>query len=108
MLAHTFNQMASELDARAAALAASDRVRRQLLADVSHELMTPLTAIRGYAQTLAMPGLAVDGATRARYFDIIDQETCRLEAIIGDLLNLAKLEGDGSPVRALFEIVLPR
>jgi signal transduction histidine kinase len=86
-LARTFNGMAAELQARAAALSASDRARRQLLADVSHELMTPLTA---------MPGLAVDPPTRARYFDIVDRETYKLEAIIGDLLDLAKLEGGGS------------
>ena len=94
-LAHTFNQMALELEARTTALSHSDRARRQLLADVSHELMTPLTAIRGYTQTLAMPDLVVNPATRARYFEIVDQETYTLEAIIGDLLDLAKLEGGG-------------
>ena len=114
-LAHTFNQMASELAARSSALATSDRARRQLLADVSHELMTPLTAIRGYTQTLAMPGVAVDDDTRARYFDIVDQETYKLEAIIGDLLELAKLEGGGVtlaaepvPVTELFRRVADR
>jgi two-component system sensor histidine kinase BaeS len=95
-LAHAFNQMANELGERATALAAADRARRQLLADVSHELMTPLTAIRGYTQTLAMPALSVDPATRTRYFDIVDQETYKLEEIIGDLLELAKLEGGGA------------
>ena len=95
-LAHTFNHMAGELEARTAALDASDTARRQLLADVSHELMTPLTAIRGYTQTLAMPNLTMDEATRGRYFDIVDRETYKLEAIIGDLLDLAKLEGGGS------------
>jgi signal transduction histidine kinase len=94
-LAHAFNQMAGELDARSAALAEADRVRRQLLADVSHELMTPLTAIRGYTETLAMPELPVDAATRARYFGIVEEETYKLEAIIGDLLDLAKVEGGG-------------
>ena len=94
-LAHTFNQMAAELESREAALTASDRARRQLLADVSHELMTPLTAIRGYTETLAMPELSVDAVTRTRYFEIIDQETYKLEEIIGDLLDLAKLEGGG-------------
>ncbi|MGH7464716.1 MAG: sensor histidine kinase [Longimicrobiales bacterium] len=114
-LAHTFNQMAAELEVRATALAASDRARRQLLADVSHELMTPLTAIRGYTETLAMPGLSVDGATRARYLDIVDQETYKLEAIIGDLLDLARLEGGGGaltieavPVSELFGRVADR
>ena len=95
-LARTFNGMAAELQSRSAALSASDRARRQLLADVSHELMTPLTAIRGYTETLAMPDLAMDPPTRARYFDIVDRETYKLEAIIGDLLDLAKLEGGGS------------
>ena len=114
-LAHTFNLMAAELDARTAALSASDRARRQLLADVSHELMTPLTAIRGYTQTLAMPELAMDQDTRSRYFDIVDRETYKLEAIIGDLLDLAKLEGGGSTlsiervaVEDLFERIAER
>ena len=102
-LARTFNQMAGELKSREAALTASDRARRQLLADVSHELMTPLTAIRGYTETLAMPDLAMDASTRSRYFGIVDQETYKLEAIIGDLLDLAKLEGGGGAL--MFEPV---
>ena len=57
--------MADDLGARAAALAASDRARRQLLADVSHELMTPLAAVRGYTETLAMPELRLDAADAA-------------------------------------------
>ena len=103
-LAQTFNRMADELKAREAALTASDDARRQLLADVSHELMTPLTAIRGYTETLAMPELRIDAQTRRRYFEIVDQETYKLEAIIGDLLDLAKLEGGGTSLA--FEPVL--
>jgi signal transduction histidine kinase len=87
--------MAEDLETRAAALSASDRARRQLLADVSHELMTPLTAIRGYTETLGMADLRLDGATRARYLEIIGEETRKLEELIGDLLDLARLEGGG-------------
>jgi HAMP domain-containing protein len=94
-VASAFNAMADDLAARAEALAASDRVRRQLLADVSHELTTPVTAMRGYLETLTMPELALDEATRARYLTIISDETARLERIIGDLLDLARLEGGG-------------
>ncbi|MEO5896863.1 MAG: HAMP domain-containing sensor histidine kinase [Vicinamibacterales bacterium] len=100
-LAHEFNRMADDLQHRAAALSASDRARRQLLADVSHELMTPLTAIRGYIETLSMPDLPIDAATRNRYFDVVSQETYRLEAIVGDLLDVARLEGSGEPLKTL-------
>jgi signal transduction histidine kinase len=97
-LARTFNRMAEDLEGRAAALTAADRARRQLLADVSHELMTPLTAIRGYTETLAMPGLPLDDSTRTRYLAIIGEETQKLEELIGDLLELARLEGGGGTI----------
>jgi signal transduction histidine kinase len=114
-LAHAFNGMANDLSARAAALAASDRARRQLLADVSHELMTPLAAIRGYTETLSMPELPIDAATKQRYLGIIGDETMKLEGLIGDLLDLARLEGGGGsmtieevPVRELFSRIADR
>ena len=95
-VARSFNRMADELTSRAQALEASDRARRQLLADVSHELMTPLTAMRGYVETLTMPELQLDAPTRERYLRIVTDETHRLERIIGDLLDLARLEGGGT------------
>ncbi len=98
-LARTFNRMAIDLDSRAAALTQSDRARRQLLADVSHELMTPLSAIRGYVETLGMTDVPLDQETRKRYLEIVEQETHKLEAIIGDLLDLARLEGGGDKLR---------
>jgi two-component system OmpR family sensor kinase len=94
-VASAFNAMASDLSARAAALTESDRVRRQLLADVSHELTTPVTAMRGYLETMTMPEIPLDDATKARYLSIVSDETSRLETIIGDLLELARLEGGG-------------
>jgi len=114
-LARSFNEMGDELASRAQALEVSDKARRQLLADVSHELMTPLTAMRGYIETLTMKELRLDGATRDRYLHIIDDETHRLERLIGDLLDLARLEGGGGRLRredvsvqALFERVHSR
>lgn len=98
-LARAFNRMADDLHTRAEALAASDRARRQLFADVSHELMTPLTAIRGYIQTLSMPDVPIDVETKRRYLAVADRETYQLEAIIGDLLDLARLEGGGEKLR---------
>jgi signal transduction histidine kinase len=108
-LARTFNDMARKLEERTDALAEADRTRRQLLADVSHELNTPLAAIRGYVETLQMIDLKLDEPTRTRYLHIVMEETERLEAIVGDLLELARLEGGGGmfkeetvPVAMLF------
>jgi signal transduction histidine kinase len=115
MLAHAFNEMASGLEERARALVAADDSRRQLLADVSHELMTPLAAIRGYVETMAMTDVKLDEPARQRYLGIVADETERLEHIIGDLLDLARVEGGGGqwrrepvPVAALFERVRHR
>jgi signal transduction histidine kinase len=114
-VATAFNAMAADLAARTEALVAADRARRQLLADVSHELNTPVTAMRGYLETLSMPELGLDDATRARYLTIVRDETARLERIIGDLLDLARLEGGGGSleveriqVHELFARVLAR
>jgi signal transduction histidine kinase len=99
-VASAVNAMADDLAARSEALAASDRLRRQLLADVSHELNTPVTAMRGYLETLAMPELQIDEPTRRRYLGIVADETARLERLVGDLLELARLVGGGGALRA--------
>lgn len=91
-VARAFNRMAAELAARDIALRTSDRLRRQMFADVSHELKTPLTAMRGYIETLRMPEVVLDDERRARYFETIERETRRLERIVKDLLDLARYE----------------
>ena len=115
LLARSFNEMAGGLEQRTQALVQADESRRQLLADVSHELMTPLAAIRGYTETMAMTDLNLDEATRQRYLRIVTDETEQMEHIIGDLLDLARLEGgagswkqEAVSVPALFERVQNR
>jgi signal transduction histidine kinase len=87
-VARAFNQMAT-------ALSASDRTRRLLLADVSHELMTPLTAVRGYQEKLSHEPAVRESEPLARCVAVIGDEARRVERIVGDLLDLAKLEGQG-------------
>jgi signal transduction histidine kinase len=91
-VAHAFNRMAAELAARDETLRTVDRQRRQMLADVSHELKTPLTAMRGYLETLQMPQVELDAPTRERYFQTLERETRRLDRIVQDLVDLARLE----------------
>ena len=91
-VAATFNRMATELGARDELLRTSDRRRRQMLADVSHELKTPLTAMRGYVESLRMEDATFDPEKRERYFATLEAETLRLERIVKDLLDLGRLE----------------
>jgi signal transduction histidine kinase len=104
-VAAAFNRMAADLETRDAALRTSDTLRRQMMADVSHELKTPLTAMRGYIETLRMPDVALDTERRDRYFETIDRETRRLERIVKDLLDLARYEHGGVVLqRRVFDI----
>jgi len=94
-LARAFNTMAVELGLRAEQLHAADHARRQLLADMCHELSTPLTAIRGYVEVLLMRDVSFESSARERYLGIIEQETHRMQRRIADLLDLARLEAEG-------------
>jgi signal transduction histidine kinase len=94
-VAQAFNRMARELAIRDEALRSADRARRQMLADVSHELKTPLTSLRAYLETLRLPGVENDPEKRARYLATMQQETRRLERIVSDLLELARYESGG-------------
>ncbi len=114
-VARAFNRMAGEAAAREAALVDADRTRRQLLADVTHELRTPLTAIRGYAETLTLPGFAPQSAQGRHAVQVVDAEALRLQQLVDDLLDLARLDAGGAPlaiadvpVAALFARVVER
>ncbi len=114
-VAHAFNRMADDLGARQTQLADADRARRQLLADVSHELMTPLTAIRGYSETLGLPQFGPPSPDGQRYVRIIQEEVERIERLVGDLLDLARYEASGMtlvteqvPISELFDRVVAR
>jgi signal transduction histidine kinase len=89
-----------DLAARDEARSEADQARRQMLADVSHELKTPLTALRGYLETLHLSDLDLDPAVRARYFHTIERETVRLDRLADDLLDLARLEAHVGAINA--------
>jgi signal transduction histidine kinase len=72
-------------------LAEAQELERNFLMSVSHELRTPLTAIRGHVQALR-EGLADDPGAREASLDVIGAETQRLTRLVGDLLDLAKLD----------------
>jgi len=69
-----------------------DRLKSQLLSTVSHELRTPLASIKGFATTLLRQDVAWDDDTRREFLAIIDQESDRLSELIGNLLDMARVE----------------
>ncbi len=82
-VARALNAMADELWRRTTALETSDRLRRQLVTDVSHELMTPLTAVLGHLETLEMPEVQLNEEQRRRQIAVAAKEALRLKRLIG-------------------------
>jgi two-component system phosphate regulon sensor histidine kinase PhoR len=71
-----------------------ENMRRDFAANVSHEIKTPLTAIQGFVETLD-GGALEDPKSARRFLSIIQRHVERLSAIIEDLMNLSRIEGDG-------------
>ncbi len=73
-------------------LRAGESMRRDFVANVSHELKTPLTAISGFIETLQGPARD-DPTARARFLGLMAQETARMNRLVGALLSLGRVEG---------------
>ncbi len=68
-----------------------EHIRRDFVANVSHELKTPITSIKGFVETL-LDGAIIDPVDARRFLQIIAKQADRLDAIIEDLLSLSKIE----------------
>jgi two-component system sensor histidine kinase BaeS len=82
--------LAASINEMAASLGRARSAERQFLLAVSHDLRTPLTSIRGFAEAIADDAVAV--ADHARAAAVIEAEAQRLERLVADLLELAKLD----------------
>lgn len=78
---------------RAEVLAQSDELKSALLAAVSHELRSPLAAIKASSSALLDPDMTWDEESRYELLAAIDEEADRLEAVVGNLLDLSRIEG---------------
>ncbi len=89
---------AIEASARLEAARAADRLRTALIDSLTHELRTPLTAIRAAATTL-LDGHGLNEETRYELATIVDEESSRLDSLIGEAMEVAEIESDGIRVR---------
>ena len=90
-LARSLNRMAGELRQKMENLEKMDRVRTDFVANVSHELKTPLTSIKGFIETL-QDGAIDDKENAQKFLEIIRKHAERLGSIINDLLSLTEIE----------------
>jgi len=84
-------QLSARFGDMASKLAESEQLSRNFLMTVSHELRTPLTAIRGHSSALR-EGVIDDPVSRSASLAVIEEEAMRLERLVGDVLDLAKLD----------------
>ncbi len=75
-----------------------ERVRSEFVANVSHELKTPVAAVKGFAETL-LAGAVNDPDTAKAFLQIIFDESERLNRLIGDILELSKIESKRIPLQ---------
>ena len=85
------SHLADRFREMAARLAETEERERNFLMSVSHELRTPLTAIRGHVEAMR-EGLTVDPEAQQSSLEVVAGATARLERLVGDVLDLAKLD----------------
>jgi signal transduction histidine kinase len=87
----TFAQMAELIHQQVHQLKETDQLRRELVANVSHDLRTPVTSLQGYLETLVLKEGVLSPQERRRYLDIAVAQSQRLGELIGELFELTKL-----------------
>jgi signal transduction histidine kinase len=108
-----FDEMARRLEESVERDRRGEQARKELIAGMSHDLRSPLTSIRGYAEGLR-DGVASDDETRQRYVGVILEKTSEIERKVSQLLTMNKLDMEeyapdmepvplGSYVRGFFE-----
>jgi two-component system, OmpR family, sensor histidine kinase BaeS len=90
-LAATFNSMADKIEADVNALRIQEQLRRDLTANIAHDLVTPLTAIQGYSEAIA-DNVISEPAERQETALLIGREVQRLRRLVSDMQNMTALE----------------
>jgi signal transduction histidine kinase len=85
-LGHAFNLMSVSIQKE-------DEKKKEFLADVSHELRTPISYVKGYSEALLV-GMVKSSKEKERYLQIIHREANRMERLVGDLLDLSRLDSE--------------
>ncbi len=97
-LGTTFKKMAERIETQMESLVQSDTTRRELIANVSHDLRTPLATLQGYIETLLVKDDHLQDSDRKEYLGIALKHCDHLSNLVNRLLELATLESPGMRV----------
>ena len=93
-LASTFREMADRIMAQMNELKQTDSLRRELVANISHDLRTPLASLQGYLETLQLKSGSLTAEEKRRYLEIALSQSEHLSELVAKLFELAKLDAE--------------
>ena len=91
-LGTSFNTMAGEIETAMTQLKQNDELRRELIANISHDLRTPLASVEGYVETILLKEHLLSESEKHRYLETILKNTRSLGHLVSELFQLSKLE----------------
>ena len=97
-LAYTFKQLVDRIQTQMENLKQADTLRRELVANVSHDLRTPLATLQGYIETLLLKDKSLTEKDRQHHLEIAIQHCERLSKLVEELFELAKLDSHETKV----------
>ena len=92
LLSNAFNSMADTIAANVDELKRNDQLRRDLIANVSHDLRSPLASMQGYMETIVMKENELQPEQRRKYMQIIYENSLKLSTLVSELFELSKLD----------------
>jgi two-component system OmpR family sensor kinase len=105
-LSLAISDMGERIDNQFTALQVVDNTRRELIANVSHDLRTPLTSMQGYLETILVKAPDLTTEQQQKYLQIAYKHSRRLNQLVGELFELAKLESNNmQPVLESFPLM---
>uniref|UniRef100_UPI003217BDB8 sensor histidine kinase n=1 Tax=uncultured Draconibacterium sp. TaxID=1573823 RepID=UPI003217BDB8 len=98
-VAETFNSMAETIERNIIQLKSVEELRKELIANISHDLRSPIASIQGFTETILLKESSISDVERKKYLEIILQNSENLSKLVNDLFELSKLESNPQMIK---------